>query len=300
MSAAEFKIDFLGVGVEKAGTSWVAECLAQHPQICFASQKEVHFFNKNHEKGLTFYQSYFKNYPLDNEKKGEFTPRYFYNQQVPERIKKHFPQVKIIICLRNPLDRLHSHYYHNIAHGRLSQKVPLEKAIQHNPDFINYGMYSQMLKKYFNIFSRENILVIIYKDIQEKPQQIIQQIYNFIGVDQNFIPPALHQQVNSGAEKKYHSFLIKKILRSLMCFTRKIKQNKCGNLILKILTKLGFKKLFQIIFRLNIKSQEKVKPLNNKQPLSLELKQKLINIYKHDIQETNKLIEQDVSWWQII
>src|SRR3989344_5640213 len=101
-----FKVDFIGVGAPKCGTTWIAECLAEHPDVCFSWNKEPHFFNRDreYEKSLDYYRTYFKN--CENKKlRGEYTVNYLYFDSAADRIKKHFPGTKIIIALRNPIER---------------------------------------------------------------------------------------------------------------------------------------------------------------------------------------------------
>src|SRR6056297_562433 len=107
----EFNIDFIGIGAQKAGTSSIFHFLKEHPEICTSSKKEIHFFDKeyNYLKGIKFYRKFFNNCSSKNIK-GEFTPRYIYHPKVAQRIKKYFPDVKLIVSLRNPIERAISHY----------------------------------------------------------------------------------------------------------------------------------------------------------------------------------------------
>ena len=99
--------DFIGIGASKAASSWIFSCLKEHPEICVSSKKEINFFNKpyNYNKGIEHYKSFFKHCPKKSIK-GEFTPNYINSTQVPQLIHKHFPNVKIIACLRNPIDKI--------------------------------------------------------------------------------------------------------------------------------------------------------------------------------------------------
>jgi len=289
----KFKVDFIGVGLEKSGSSWVAAALAEHPEICFSNQKEVHFFNKNYEKGLDFYASYFKD--CETKKiKGEFTPRYFYIPEVPGRIKKEFAQAKLIFCFRNPIDRIYSHFYHNIAHARISNKTPFEQAIRQDPRFIDYGRLSDNLKRFLKYFKQEQMLFIFYDDIVTKPQEVARKVYQFVGVDLDYKPKVIHQKVNVGAAKRYKYPVFKIFLRKLMHFSMWLKKYNFGRKILNWLASLGLKKLFQKLFRLNILKNP---PALKKQPMKAETRKELIKLYKEDVKEFEKLVRKDLSQW---
>ena len=130
----------MGIGAQRAGTTWFAECLREHPQICLAHPKELNFFDEDKKfmLGFDWYQKHF------HQKKsfqvfGEFTSSYLYSQKAAERIKQNFPDVKIIVCLRNPIDR---HFSHQAT-------KPLDR-----------GLYFKHLQNYLGLFPRENILII--------------------------------------------------------------------------------------------------------------------------------------------
>ncbi len=105
------KIDFIGIGAAKAASTWIFTCLNEHPEICSDSRKETNFFSRyyNYKKGIKYYYSLFSHCSEDKIK-GEFSPTYISSPQAPYLIYKHFPEVKLIACLRNPVDRAYSEY----------------------------------------------------------------------------------------------------------------------------------------------------------------------------------------------
>src|SRR3989344_1753054 len=103
----KFKLDFVGIGAEKAGTTWLADCLGDHPEIYIPRQKELFFFNKydphyltvknyRYKRGISWYKSQFRQ-SQPQTLKGEFSPTYIYDNEASFRIKKHFPDAKIIV-----------------------------------------------------------------------------------------------------------------------------------------------------------------------------------------------------------
>ncbi len=295
MKATEFKIDFIGVGVEKAGTSWLAACLAEHPEICFSRQKEIHFFNKNYSRGLDFYAGYFSDCPA-GRLKGEFTPRYFYSSEIPGRIKKNFPEVKLIVCLRNPVDRAESHYRHLIAHGRISPKFSPGEALEQEERLIDHGFYAARLRRYFEIFPQENILIIFYDQMTSRPRETVQKVFRFLGVDEDFIPTALNRKVNRRVERYYRSFLVFRLVRRLMEWGRRLAENPVSRPLVDFLKKIKFNSLLQRIFRNNIAPRPAAAA---KRPFPAEIRRELKEIYYPDLTALERMVNRDLSDWYL-
>ena len=102
-----FTVDFIGIGAVRAGTTWVSECIRRHPQVSFAFEKEVFFFNRattvlfydqaddqdNYHRGLGWYTKQFPPKRDAGLVRGEFTPEYLYDEEAPARIHRHFPDL---------------------------------------------------------------------------------------------------------------------------------------------------------------------------------------------------------------
>src|SRR5579885_2674785 len=123
--------DFIIIGTQRGGTTSLYAYLGQHPQIAPAVIKEVHFFDNNYERGVGWYRTQFpflieksiaKNIGQQNFITGEASPYYLFHPHVPERAAKVVPGAKLIVLLRNPIDRAYSHYYHEVelGHEKLS------------------------------------------------------------------------------------------------------------------------------------------------------------------------------------
>ena len=205
-----FKVDFIGIGTERAATTWLSQCLREHPEICFSKNKELYFFNKldrhflkipshRYERGIEWYSSQF-NYRQDKLITGEFSPTYMYCPEAAERIKKHFPNVKLIVCLRNPVQRAFSQYLHNLAQGLIGKNLSFEEAMIKHDSYIKKGFYFRYLKKYLKIFHGENIKIIFLEDIVKDPRKQLRGVYKFLGVKNvDFQPPSLNEKINVAA-----------------------------------------------------------------------------------------------------
>ena len=116
MMGSKEKRRFVGVGVGHSGTTWLFNCLDEHPEISGSKPKETKFFREEFDKGLAYYQKKFftnKNASV----LGEFTPSYIYNPEIAKRIKESFPNTKIIVVLRDPLEFIRSAYYFDKQRG---------------------------------------------------------------------------------------------------------------------------------------------------------------------------------------
>lgn len=283
----DLKVNFLGIGAGKSATSWIFYCLREHPQICCSSKKETAFWSKrswefgggNYEKGMDWYKTFYSHCP-PGIIKGEFCTRYLSDQDSPYLIKKHFPEVKIIVSLRNPAEGAFERYY-SIWRGLGNKKRPktFRTAAEIEPRIIGDGFYYKHLKRYFELFPKENILVLIYEDIGKDPLGFIQKIYQFLGVNHEFIPQnAYKKDLNSREEIN---------MRKLR---EQIQKNAKGQKMLKILRWL---KIYGFIKSITSFSIFMYLP-----KLDQKTREYLYSIYEEDIKNLEKLINRDLSFWK--
>jgi hypothetical protein len=189
------------IGPQKGATTWIYECLKNHPDIRTSARDTIHYYDMNYHQNRDWYDTQFT--------KGSgtcyFDPTFTYLRSpvAATRIKDDFPNAKIIVNLRNPIDRAFAHYWHERKKGAIT--VPF------NDVFTNYdwyqtwietGQYSDRLKPYVDAFGIDNILPIIMTDIRDKPSEILEQIYKFAGIQSVPIPDAAHKIVNADGAKQ--------------------------------------------------------------------------------------------------
>jgi hypothetical protein len=200
-------IDFIGIGASRSGTSFISKCLNQHPDICLPSIKEVHFFDNEraYKKGLPEYKKYFTKC-ANNSIRGEFTPLYLSHSDAPQRIYTHFPNVKLIACLRNPIEATYSQYFYNRGYEKESART-FEEALHERGEIVYYPKrkYYTHLEKYLELFPREQVLIMIYEDIQKDPVAFMQKIFCFLEVDDSFVPPSATEYVNASPLKSTYT-----------------------------------------------------------------------------------------------
>ena len=191
--------DFIIIGETKCGTTSLYNYLIQHPQILETygngenyhesyKTKELRFFDKFYAKGVDWYRSCFPDVSGGNIT-GEATPMYFYRIQTAQRIKKYFPDVKLIIVLRNPADRFVSQFYHNYkwVPGFSDRYRNIDEFLNSSMDSDHYilqkGMYYYTLINWLNYFSLNQFYIFSSEELFENPSETYQKITDFLDVD---------------------------------------------------------------------------------------------------------------------
>ncbi len=195
--------DFLYIGASKAGSSWLFECLKEHPKVFVPTAKDIQYFDRFYDKGHDWYASFFKN-KQEFGISGELSHDYFLFEGCAEKIYHLIPKVQLIVCLREPLDKLKSGYEY-AKRTYLDQGVSFEAFFdqdeqlalndRHNMGKKSAAYYDNLLP-FYKLFPKEQILVLFYDDLSHDPEKFIRRVYEFLGVDVDFKPQVLHQKVN--------------------------------------------------------------------------------------------------------
>jgi len=205
--------DFVGIGVQKSGTTWLGEMLAQHPEILFVPQKEVSFFTRYYHRGYPWYERHFRdkgdrcageisvNYaysPRPAMTFKEFYPKWnprrklFFWRRYPsarDELSLRYPSVKIFAIFRNPADRAWSHYWfwRNRKERIGKRTVPFERMFAADGRWIRLqGEYADLLE-YWRV-SFPSMALYRFESIEEDPAGLIRDIYRYLGVDTAFVP----------------------------------------------------------------------------------------------------------------
>lgn len=194
--------DFLIIGAMKSGTTSLYHYLIRHPKIIPASRKEIHFFDVNFNKGISWYKSRF---PLLSNSKadcltGEASPYYMFHPHAPRRICRTLPQGKLIVILRNPVDRAYSQYgfIKGIKASSFEKAIQKEKkrinkakenmlrdenfnsSFYRRHSYLSRGIYVDQLRAFKYYFRRNQILVLKSEDFFENPQHVLNRVCRFL------------------------------------------------------------------------------------------------------------------------
>ena len=192
--------NFIGIGAAKAGTTWLAKCLGEHPDVFMAPVKETEFWKfGDAEQRLHDYAAYFDGATTEKAI-GEFSVRYLSLPDVPARIKRVLPKVRLVASLRNPIDQVYSNYWHlqrqnfNL-HDPSQAPRTLEGALEKHRDLLLApARYADHLERWQALFPREQLCVIRYDDIESRPGEVLQRLFAFLEVDPDFRPPSMTEK----------------------------------------------------------------------------------------------------------
>lgn len=210
--------DFIIAGATKCGTSSIYHYLSRHPQVLLSHKKELDFYWQHYERGIDWYLAHF---PTISDRPdfltGEATPNYIRFPQVAQRIKDTFPQTKIIILLRNPVDRAISWHYHKFNTGltKLNLATAIATEIDrlatvseaeitntgyYNPDNIMSSLYLYKLKPWMEILGREQFLILKSEDFYLNTLENMERVFKFLDLPSRTLDH--YPQVNAGSYQK--------------------------------------------------------------------------------------------------
>lgn len=195
---------YIIAGAMRSGTTALNNYLRQHPEVGVSSDKETHFFDFHFDNGLDWYRSLFPEQGTFRAV-GEATPNYMFSNPALDRLEKTLPGVKLVLMLRNPIDRAYSHYWHDRVRNKVSADfdVIVEDEIdgRGSPgDYLARGMYRTQIDEILKRFPRESLLIQIFEDMADDPQAVYSTVCRFIDVDATFTPADLGSQVNKYIE----------------------------------------------------------------------------------------------------
>lgn len=306
--------NFFVVGAAKSGTTSLYEYMKMHPQIYMAPIKETHHFstdidnskfrpnyarslNKDLSKFLETdmqegifhafvkerdqYDKLFKNVK-DEKAIGEITNSYLYSEEAARNIFTRFPDAKVIMMLRNPIDRAFSHYLMDLRIGYETNDfmTALKKDMARDPKgwgisnlYVEIGMYAEQVKRFIEIFPERQRRIYLFDDFKKDAGTVVKDMFTFLGVDPN---------VDIDYSQKFNpSFIPKNKLIGKLNTQKKIKDWLKG--VLPKSVKSKFKKTFY-----TDKDLPRITPAERKF---------LADIFRNDVMKLGKLLNRDLSKW---
>ena len=286
------KPNFMIVGAPKSGTTSLQFYLSEHPEVFMSTPKEVNYFSHSEIEQEELYYKDFRIETLSeyeklfdevsNEKAiGEASVSYLFYPKIPYKIKKTIPNAKIIILLRDPVSRSYSHYlmderlgYVDVDFDRIIFNNSKDKLLSlYYQQYVELGYYFQQVKRYLDVFGKENVGVYIFDDLTTNPQNILNQVYILLEIEKielsgiNKRHNAYMNPKNSLISHLYHSHRLRIITKRIM-----------PDLLIDRMKKTLFK-------------------IDQKPTMSERILEYLSSLYIEDIQLLEKLIDKDLSCW---
>jgi len=279
--------NFFMVGAGKAGTSSLYFYLKEHPEIYMCPIKEPHFFDdkekiKEHidvNLIIDSWEEYVNLFKAAQDEKiiGEASTTYLHYAE-PREIKSVIPKAKILITLRNPIEKVYSHYLMD-TRGFLINPYELSfmDAIKKISMFTRLGFYYDRVKRYIEVFGKSDAKILLYDDLKNDTRKVVKEIFGFLGVDTSFIP---------NIKIKYNTFSVPRNKVAYAIWTN------------KALRKMAEKSLPRIVIDRVKKSARKFLLNSREKPdMGEEARDFLKNLYRNDILKLQDLIQRDLSQW---
>jgi hypothetical protein len=298
--------NFLIIGAAKSGTTAIWHYLKRHPQIYMSPRKHTRFFAYEVEtppfRGpgptnptlpyavaeIEAYHALFDDV-TDEVAVGEASHSYLYRPEAPEHIRRYASDMKLIAILRNPAERAYSHHGQMVRNGReriTDFALALEKEearIRDNwwPEFhyVKVGLYHAQLRRYFDLFERDQIKVYLYEDLKHDPLGMLQDIFRFLGTDDAFVPNVTIRYNAAGFPRNNALHRALQELRRIRPGAEQLLPNKHYQSLLRI---------GGALHNLNLAAKR----------LSPGVRRRVIDTYfREDILELESLIQRDLSAW---
>ena len=277
------KPNFVGIGAQKCASTWLYDILATHPQSNLSELKELDFFTRYYDYG---YQWYERHFPEANALVvGEISPSYLNSSEAPARVKAYNPDAKLLVSLRQPVDRAISNHRHDVRIGLFTGKdMSLEAGLANNPAYIDQGLYAKHLSAWLEHFPREQLKVVLLDDIKMDALATARSVYEFLGIDPQHKSELLHVRSNESYVNR--SSLLEQSKNQVRGAIRKVGLGAVWNGV----GNLGLKNLYR---KTNRAPSSSVIPKPS-QALLAELHQ----AFAADIDALERLLDRSLQHWK--
>jgi hypothetical protein len=194
---------FVIAGAMRSGTTSLNRWLRGHPDVWMSPNKELHYFDTRWERGVTVdeYRQSFAGWS-DQHAVGEATPNYVYHRDAMERLASVVPDVRVVLSLRHPVDRAHSHYWARRSRGidtrGFAEVIATEPDVPLTDDggLMARGRYLEQIQRTLRYVDRDQLLVVLFDDLEREPTETFAEVCAFIGVDTTTVPAEVGEAAN--------------------------------------------------------------------------------------------------------
>jgi len=290
MNGKDVLPNFLVIGAQRCATSWMYFCLKEHPDIFLPFIKELHFFNNYYEKGLEWYKRYFNTWS-GQKAIGEISPGYLYIERSPRLIYRHLKDVRLIVCLRNPIERAYSQYKKHLRSELVLDSF--EVAIEKDSQYIQRGFYFEQINRYLKYFPRERMLFLVYEDIQKDPLAFLKNIFSFLEVNSDFVPSCIDKIILSEDLKSAYTY----IHRTSLFLRDRMYLAAFVDFVKKSYLQKMFDRFFNSEFAFNVVRPGIKSDKVTTDPINEETRRMMNKIFLNENKKLSDFIGRDLSSW---
>ena len=215
-------VELFHIGAQKCGTTWLFRCLQEHPEVACPPRHTIHYFDMHYHRGRDWYATHFA-----DRRPGQLaidpTPSTLRSPWAARRIHRENPDARLVVCLRNPMERAFSHYWHEKK--KLRFEFEFEEVLTNYDlysDWLEPGFYAEHLERFLEFFPRERILCQRFEQIADDSEAFFVEFCRFAGVADDVRPSVLNRKVNAARERE--TFLSSRVRPKLQAAMRKVQE----------------------------------------------------------------------------
>lgn len=207
---------FVIAGTQRSGTTSLWRWLRGHPDVFVAADKEVHFFDAHWDEGVDAYRRSFEGWS-GQQAIGEVTPNYIFHPEAMKRLVSVVPDVRVVVSLREPVERAYSHYwarrsrhYETLDFAAVIAAEPAEVVPDMDAGYLlARGRYLTQIERTLEVLPPEQLLVVLFDDVDQRPAETFAEICRFIGVDDQTVPAEVGRPAN--AHRQFRSQRLRRV-----------------------------------------------------------------------------------------
>lgn len=223
------KPTFIGLGAQKSASSWLYTVFRDHPDAFVSTPKEINFFSSCYERGFQWYERHFATAGRCAAI-GEISPSYLPDWDAPARARAYHPKLRILVTLRDPVERAYSNHLHDIRLGYYeNDDLTFEGALANNPMYLEQSLYAKHVDRWLEFFPKERMLIVLQEDIRANPQAQARRVYEFLGIGTEHVSDFVGRRANESYLPKSRGR--ERLIRSAGAFTRRIGLGRLDRLL---------------------------------------------------------------------